>query len=173
MPINMGHEKPLSRRASPLLVALACLLLASSLLATRASDEEQIRAVRATSNRAIAERDLDALVATWSEDFQATISSGAAVSSRAEMRALFAKAFEDPQLLGYLCTPSRIEVSQGGTFAAESGEWTGRWAMDDGEKVVRGSYLAQWQRRDGAWQIRAEVFVALSCEGSRTCRDLP
>ena len=45
--------------------------------------------------------------------------------------------------------------------------------MDDGEKVVRGPYLAQWQRRDGAWQIRAEVFVALSCEGSRTCRDLP
>ena len=76
MPTTMGHEKPSSRRAIPLLVALASLLLACSLLATRASDEEQIRAVQATSNRAITERDLDALAATWSEDFQATTNVG-------------------------------------------------------------------------------------------------
>lgn len=142
-------------------------------LSAQGGDEEQIRIVRAKSNQAIAERDLATLESTLVEDFQATISSGKVVSSAAEMVELFAKAIEDPRLIGYVRTPDRIEVSQGGTFAAESGEWTGRWTMEDGEKVVRGTYLAQWRKGEGEWRNRAELFVALSCEGSASCGSLP
>ncbi len=128
-------------------------------LPAQPSDEEQIRAARARSNAAITQRDLETLGTTWAETLQVTTSSGLAAGSGAEMADLFAKAFEDPRLVGYLRAPTRVEVSEGGSFAAELGEWTGRWTMADGEKVVEGVYMAQWQKREAAWRIRSEVFV--------------
>ena len=137
------------------------------------SAEDAIRTVRSSSNRAIAKRDVTALAQTWLPDLNVTISSGAVVSSGEEMTRLFDQAFSDPDLITYLRTPSEIRLSPGKTYAAESGDWTGRWREGAGEKVVGGTYLAQWHKVEEGWRIRSELFVALSCEGSEECHELP
>ena len=162
-----------SRCRTALLGLLLGLVTADPGLA-QASEEEQIRAVRSRSNTAIVERDLETLSTTWHPDLQVTTSSGLAVTDGQAMLELFARAFEEPQLVGWVRTPETITLSQGGTFASESGTWTGRWNLEDGTKVVTGTYLAQWQKRDQGWRIRAEVFVALNCQGNASaCEGLP
>ena len=87
------------------------------------------------------------------------------------MEAAFSSRFRDPEFVTYVRTPTTVSISQGGGFAAEQGEWVGTWNRKDGEMSVRGVYLAQWQKRVGAWRIRSEVFVALSCDGSASRAD--
>ncbi len=135
------------------------------------SAELAIRAVREASNAAIAQRDLKGLHETWVEDLHVTTSSGDLRQSGQEMEAAFSSRFRDPEFVTYVRTPTTVSISQGGGFAAEQGEWVGTWNRKDGEMSVRGVYLAQWQKRVGAWRIRSEVFVALSCDGSASCAD--
>jgi ketosteroid isomerase-like protein len=135
--------------------------------------ETRIREERARSNDAIARHDLEALEATWVDDLEVTASSGRVVTNGAEMKQLFAGAFSDPQFEVYVRTPEKVQIGPGGGLAAESGEWTGRWKKPDGEMVVRGTYLAQWRKVGDDWRIRSELYVALGCEGSSACSELP
>ena len=153
------------------LVVLVSLAAISGGSEAQDAEEEAIRGVRRASNAAIAERDLAALDATWLADLHVTASVGLAIQGGEEMARLFSQDFEDPEFVTYVRTPASVVVSQGGGFAAEEGRWVGTWRKPDGEMNVRGTYFAQWQKRDGVWRIRAEVFVALTCSGSRACAE--
>jgi hypothetical protein len=54
-------------------------------------------------------------------------------------------------------------------MAAENGEWIGRWQEADAEIIIKGTYYAKWHKVNDKWKIRAEIFVPLSCEGSKFC----
>ena len=89
------------------------------------------------------------------------------------MARIFTGVFSDPDYIIYVRSPGEIHLSPGQGYAAESGEWIGRWKDGDNEMSVTGSYMAQWHRVAEGWRIRSELYVALSCEGSEKCQTLP
>jgi len=158
------------RRVRPLLVALLLGLVGQASAAPQESDAATaIRAVRESSNQAIAAHDIRALPGTWVDDVHVTAGAGTLIEGSDAMADAFASSFADPQFVTYRRTPNSITVSEGGGRAAEAGKWVGTWHKADGEMNVRGVYLAQWVQRDGTWRIRSEVFVTLTCEGSTEC----
>jgi ketosteroid isomerase-like protein len=152
---------------------VAGLFAGSAKVSAQIPDEEAIRAVREASNQALKDKDIEALEATWLPNLHVTGSNGDVISSGDEMARIFAGAFEDPGYISYERRPVEVRLSPGQGYAAESGSWTGRSRDNGGEMVVTGTYMAQWHKVAGVWRIRSEVFVALTCEGSDKCQDLP
>jgi len=128
-----------------------------------------VRAARASQNTAIAAHDLERAATFWTEDVVIRSGLGLIVQGRANYRAVMA----EDSVTVYRREPDRVDVSNNDRWplAFESGTWTGRGARD-GRPLIRGRYAAQWIKRDGRWQIRAEVFVALGCAGTGCTRGL-
>jgi len=131
--------------------------------------EDAIRSIRAASNAAIAAHDPAGVRRTVFDDLVVTASGGDVFVGGDEMMDRFAGAFEDPEFVTYVREPDVVEVDSTGLFGAERGRWVGSWQKPDGIMEVHGTYMAQWQLRDGRWGIRSELFVARSCRGSRAC----
>jgi ketosteroid isomerase-like protein len=153
--------------------SLACAVLTLTMVAGAAgadkSDEAAIRAARAHSNRAIAERKIEDFARTLSADFVMVRGSGAFVATKQAYVDLFRDDFANPKSISYTRTPDRIEVSSAAPLAAEHGRWVG--LNPDRSVAYRGTYLAMWRRTDaGAWEIRSELFVVLSCGVGDACR---
>lgn len=140
--------------ASPRLVA------AQGRSAEAKSDAAAIRAARLAQNAAIVANNLDQIASYWTDDVTITRGLGAIVQGRAAYRQLFVG-----DTITYERTPARVVVSTAWPLAFETGTWTGRPA-NGGKPVIRGSYSAQWLKRDGRWLIHSEVFVALGCAGA-------
>lgn len=129
-----------------------------------------IRGLRARSNAAIARRDAHAVSAIMVDDIVITGGNGGPLTlGRDRSEASFATQFADTTFLGYVRTPTCIEVGTARPVAAETGRWVGRWRAPDGIRELRGTYLAMWRRDDGAWRLRSELYVTLGCTGSTTC----
>jgi len=164
------------RRLVVLAVSIATLipLAGPEAVASRAaqeSDAAAIRARRAASNAAIENRDLAGIAATLTDDVVVVASSGTVFRGTEMETEGFAAAFEDPEFITYVRTPTSVQVAEDHRFAAERGEWVGSWRRADGRMELRGTYQAQWQKREGQWLIRAELFVALACSGSAACAE--
>jgi ketosteroid isomerase-like protein len=130
------------------------------------SDEAQIRAARASSNRAIAAHDVAGAIAVLDGSFHAAISSGEFRTSREEMGRAFAERFDAFADAVYVRTPATVEVATNGAIASETGEWVGSWTTSEGPFRTGGRYAAHWRKdADGRWLIRSELFVPLFCEG--------
>jgi hypothetical protein len=56
-----------------------------------------------------------------------------------------------------------VTVSSHWPLAYEEGRWSGHVGNVSSKPILAGRYSAQWVKRDGAWLIRSEVFVALDC----------
>ena len=157
--------------------ALYLILISTQLftnnVSAQQSDKDAIRSVRSISNQAIKERDIDALKNTWLANLHVTASSGTVIQSGDQMATLFNNTFSDANFITYIRTPIEINISPGNTYAAESGNWISRRNSDSGEMMIEGTYLAQWHKVETGWRIRSEVFIALSCEGSKECEKLP
>jgi ketosteroid isomerase-like protein len=133
---------------------------------------EEVRAARAVSNKAWAERDLAAYTATITDDF--TITTGSSVAyTHDSFLALLQQDFPDPTGRRCLRTPETIEISTSNPLAAEHGHWRCTSRQADGELVATGTYLAVWRREAGVWKTRSELFVTLACSGSSTCVPKP
>ena len=136
-----------------------------------AADEEAvIRELRAAQNRAIRERDLDAIAEIMEEGIQVTSGIGIHVTGRDAYRRAFETEFRALDDIVYVRRPSEIVVSEVPTglaerIAWESGEWTGSWTGPEGLVSMTGSYAAMWRKRDGRWRINTELFASLACEG--------
>jgi ketosteroid isomerase-like protein len=129
-----------------------------------------IRELRARSNTAIAARDARAVAAMMVDDIVVTGGNGGPLlMGRERAEASFAAQFADTSFIGYVRTPSRVDVGTTRPVAAEAGQWVGRWRAADGIRELRGTYLAMWRRDDGAWRLRSELYVTLACSGSATC----
>ena len=153
---------------------LACAALTAIVLgAVRAagadkSDEAAIRAARAQSNRAIAERKIEDFARTLGADFVMVRGSSALVPTRQAYLDLFRADFADPKSISYRRMPDKIEVSSVAPLAAEHGHWVG--LNVDRSEAYRGTYLAMWRRTDSRWEIRSELFVVLACGVGDACK---
>ncbi len=134
-----------------------------------AADVALIRAERERSNAAIARRDVAGTVADMLPDYRGTWALSVAHRSRDSVSAALARQYADTGMLGYVRTPTTIEVSATGPAAAEYGRWVGRRRRSDGIQETSGSYYATWQRTPDGWRINSEAFVALACKGSASC----
>ncbi len=146
-------------------VAVACLISTSEVSAQDVSDEAQIRAARATSNSAIARHDVAGILELLEDDYHVSTSTGAFLSSRAEMGEAFAARFTEFEDVLYVRTPESVEVSAASPVASELGSWVGSWTTTEGPFRTGGRYVAYWRKIEGEWRIHAELYVPLFCVG--------
>ena len=137
------------------------------------ADDAAIRAARAQSNQAIAERDVAGIARHWMPDVHIVTSTSAQGTGRETNGKRMADQFTRRPDTLYVRTPATVDVFAAWGVASERGEWTGRWTEPDGVVQVRGTYLAQWRKVSGTWLIQAEVFVPTACRGSQYCAAHP
>lgn len=133
------------------------------------SDIDQIRALRTQSNLAIVAHNLDGFGQTLLPDVVVTRGSGTHVAGRDSVLASLAVQFKDPNFMGYVRETDSVTISTSNPLAAEHGHWTGRFRQPDGIQIVKGVYLSMWRQTNAGWKIRSELFVTLSCTGSKAC----
>ena len=143
-------------------LGVAPLVLAVTVLA-QGNDIGRIRATRLEQNRAMAAHDVDRAASFWTTDVTLRRGLGHSVVGRDAYRALVSQPVTDSTMV-YERTPTSIEVGKQWPLAFETGTWSGRIG-GKGAPVIGGKYSAQWVKRDSAWLIRSEVFVALTCSG--------
>ena len=144
---------------------LALLLGANPAGSQAQADEAAIRAARAASNEAIARQDAEAIVAFLDSEYQITTSVGRMSQGTAEEVSAWNDLFAERPDVVYVRTPEEVEISRDYPLASESGSWIGTWTGADGPVRTGGDYHAMWRYTPGGWKIRAELFVALFCEG--------
>ena len=153
-------------RAGLLFLVLLPVLLAAAQDAPESRDAaDTIRDLRLQSNEAFAAHDIAAIVSFFDEDYQITTSVGAMSQGIDEQIDGLETLFESRPVVTYVRTPESITISRSNPLATESGTWEGIWTTANGPVKTGGSYSAMWRRVDGQWRTRAELFVALYCDG--------
>jgi uncharacterized protein (TIGR02246 family) len=131
-----------------------------------AADAAAIRALRARSNRAIAEHDMAGFTPAFDDDAVFVWSNGTTAIGKAGLMQFFARDFADPAFDRYVRTAARVAVAANGVRAVEHGTWTALKHDAAGQTRYGGDYSAHWMKKDGAWRIQGELYVKLHCEGS-------
>lgn len=129
------------------------------------SDEQQIRAVRAEFNAAIARRDMERISSLLEEGYSVANSAGELRTSPHEMVNAFTERFAEFSDALYVRTPAVVEVSANGAFAYETGRWVGTWTTPTGPFRTGGRYSGYWRKTNGRWLLHAEMYVPLHCDG--------
>ncbi|MBK6487073.1 MAG: nuclear transport factor 2 family protein [Gemmatimonadetes bacterium] len=117
-----------------------------------------IRAQRAASNRAIAARDVDGVVACMLVDVSVAVAGGPRLTGREASRRAFIEQFAERAFLGYVREPDDVSVHDPPTTATERGRWEGRWRGGALEQVRSGRYVARWRHTSMGWLIASEEF---------------
>ena len=156
-------------------LVMGCLFISISVNAQNKNmnDEQLIREARKRSNEAIAKKDSNALAEIWTDDYYLLTSRNLELSGKENSRHLFAEDFTSANSKLFVRSTSHIDIYPEWNMAGENGNWTGKWKEPDGEVNVKGTYYAKWHKIDGQWKIRAEIFIPLSCTGSKYCQDKP
>lgn len=141
-------------------------------LASAQSAADKIRAARAISNKAWADRDLAAYAATITADFVITSGNGGS-NTHDDFLALLGKSFPDANAQRCVRTPDTIDLSTTRPLAAEHGHWRCTAIQPDGTLIATGTYMAMWRLEAATWRTRSELFVTLACTGSAACTPKP
>ena len=140
---------------------------------TGGSAARTIRALRDSSNQAIARHDTAGIGAVLAPNVVVVASTSTVTVSRDGNTRAFAEIFAARPDVSYRRTPLEITVEPRWKMAAEEGEWVGRWTAADGPVAISGRYFAKWRVIGGEWLIESETFVATRCEGGRYCAEAP
>ncbi len=122
----------------------------------RAAIVVAIRAARGASNRAIAARDVEQVVAWMLSDARVAVAHGPVLVGADASRRAFAEQFADRAFEGYVRETQHVVVHDPPTTATETGLWTGRWTR---QPAMRGRYEAEWEHTPMGWRIRSEHFM--------------
>lgn len=135
------------------------------------ADEATIRSARNELNTALKRRDLAVTGKYWLPDAHTTGGGGSLWVGRDKNIEGFSKIFSDPNFVSGCRTPDHVEVATGGpNEAAEMGVWEWR-SRDKGQELIyRGRYLVMWQKLNGQWRIRSELYATTGCSGGNSCR---
>jgi ketosteroid isomerase-like protein len=134
-------------------------------------DELAIRAARTDYNNALASRNTEVISRYWLQDSHSVWANGELTVGHDKIVARYAKTFKSGGFLSGLRTPQRIEVIDGETpDAAEVGTWTWKMRYSGQDLTWSGRYLAMWQKVDGRWGLRSDLYVTTGCTGGSACR---
>lgn len=157
-----------------LVVVVVLLTLAPShTRGQSASDEQQIRARRESSNAAIARHDATGIGAVLAPNAVVVTSNSIHREGRDANVQSFADQFRTRPDVVYRRAPDDVRVFAPWQMAAERGRWTGSWTEADGKIQLTGSYYAKWRKVDGAWLIESETYVPETCTGGAYCTRVP
>jgi uncharacterized protein (TIGR02246 family) len=167
--------KPMRQRIAVLvlLIGLTHLHTIVAVHTQSGSDEQQIRAARASSNQAIAAHDLQGIARIWMEDVHIVTSTSVQSGGRESNQQRMGRQFANRPDTVYVRRPTVIDVYLPWAVASERGEWTGTWTEPDGKLDIGGTYHAQWRKVDGQWRVQAELYVPTRCKGARYCQQRP
>lgn len=152
---------------------VAWLAVAPAAVAGQASDADEIRRLRESSNAAIARHDTAGIGATLAEDVIVVTSRSERSIGRAANVASFAAQFAARPDVTYRRTPREVRVYAPWGMASEAGEWSGGWSEPDGKVSIAGRYFAKWRKVGGQWLVESETYVPERCDGSAYCRRVP
>jgi ketosteroid isomerase-like protein len=125
------------------------------------TDESNIRAARAHSNRSIARRNLLGVADSLAENFLAIIGDGTFVPTRAAYLKLFKQGFDHPKTsLTYNRIPDTIHIASDASQASEQGHWVATDATN--KTIYTGTYTAMWTQTPEGWKLRSELYVTLT-----------
>lgn len=144
-----------------ILAAVMWVLCSTPGLAQPTSDAQQIRALRAEFNAAIARHDVPRIVSFLEEGFRVATSAGEFFNDRQEMANAFTARFAEFADVLYVRTPDEVEVSANGASAYETGRWVGTWTTPSGPFRTGGRYAAYWRKTNGRWLLHAEMYIPL------------
>ena len=151
----------------PLLTLLACSLSLSAGAqgSSTASDEATIKESRRLQTQALARNDLDTVVKYWDPAITIRRALGHPVDGAAAARKLLepAAAPNPATTIVYQREATSVTVSPNWPLAYEEVRWSGHVGSADAKPILAGKYAAQWVKRNGAWLIRSEIFVAIDC----------
>lgn len=151
---------------SSIAITVTCLGFSAAVYSDDAAEKDTIAEIRAQSNEAILDHDVDGIASSFDETYQITTGSGLLFHGDAQTeKQNWAEHFAQLSDVVYVRTPTTINVSTYLPRAAESGKWVGTWTSDKGPIEVGGSYSASWRKVDGLWKIQSEMFVTLYCNG--------
>lgn len=142
--------------------------IAAAALCAAAGDSAaaQIAAARDAFNRAIAEKDAEAIAGVLADRvLLVTGTDSEVVVGRAAQVDLWRTDFERPDRLVYVRTPECVSMSPLYPIAAETGAWRGA-PEKGGDDHVGGIYAAKWRRVEDRWRLEAETFATMSCGGA-------
>lgn len=122
----------------------------------------QVAAAREAFNAALDARDMPAIAKVLSEDVMLVPGDEAQlITGRQAQLDAWEGVFASMPDIAYVRAPARIDVSEDGLLAAETGRWRGSWSMDGMSVRYTGPYFAKWRHDGTAWLIEAETFVTM------------
>ena len=147
----------MKRRRISLWIALFMIAIAATPPAAGSQTSEQ-RAIRAASDRwqkAIADDDVDAIVALHAPNAVLMFSNMPLANGSAAVRSLYNQVVKTPGLLMHWI-PTRIEVTSP-TTAVEYGTYTESFDSPGGKMRDAGNYVVFWRKIDGRWRVALDA----------------
>ena len=135
---------------------LSLLPLLHAAAQTKAQQAAIIRGQRAASNLAIAKHDVEGIAKYWLPDFVQVRGNATYIAGKDSIMASWQQLFKSNPEVSYIRNPAEIIISKNDTLAWEKGKWIGIKTYSKG-----GNYSAMWRKKNNAWKIQAEIFVAL------------
>ena len=155
--ISHLHGKKSLKKLKTLFLFLSILCLHRSFAQnTHNNGIAIIKSNRAASNKAIAKHDVDGIAKYWLDDFVQVIGRGTYETGKDNISASWLALFNSNPQVVYVRIPGKINISDNDTMAWETGKWTGIHTYSKG-----GNYSAMWIKRNGAWMLKAELYVSL------------
>lgn len=124
---------------------------------------DEILALRAESNQAIAAHDAAGAVASMLPEFVTITSAGTLLQGRDAMERAFEERMRDPAFVRFERMPIHVGIL--GDIAMERGRWLGLWR----DRQVGGCYLSRWEKSAAGWKLKAEHYVP--ADASDACGD--
>ncbi len=142
--------------------------LAAAALCASADDAAaaRIRAARDAFNRAIADKNVEAIAGVLADDVILVTGTDSDIfNGRAAQVDLWRSDFERPERLIYVRSPECVSLSPLYPIAVETGAWHGA-PEKGGADYVGGIYTAKWRNVENRWTLEAETFATMNCGGA-------
>lgn len=135
------------------------LTLMPSLVAGQdaASDEQRITELEQQWVDAIEARDVDAVVEFYAEDGRVMPPNAEPAIGRDSVRGVWSAILELPGL-DMSFEPAIVKVAESGDIAYTIGNYQMHYDGDQGRVLDSGKYIDLWEKVDGEWKVRADMF---------------
>jgi len=105
----------------------------------------------------MASHDVAGMARYWRSDYVRISGNGELTVGKDSSVAFWTMTFKRQPTIYYVRTPAEVVISEDGSWAWETGTWTGMNTKSKG-----GNYSASWIKQDDIWKIQNEFFITLS-----------
>jgi ketosteroid isomerase-like protein len=139
-----------------------CMALGETLLAAAApvlagEAEERIRERAEHWVAAVAERDIDAIMALYAEDGRVMPPGAPPLDGHEAVRAYWSQLLEIPGFELQI-RPETVTVAESGELAVAVGSWELAFDGPEGRVEDRGSFMDIWRREGDDWQVAYDII---------------